>query len=193
MQIKKIIFLIFLFFLPALLFSQNSNEKIYINNYFNYNNLSNITPAYRSYTDTILPEKKSPTKAMIFSALIPGLGQFYNKSYWKIPIIYGLSGYFVYMYKTNNDNFHKYSDKYEAALVSEDDNIKGMATTYQSWREYYRDYRDSFIWYISILYLVNILDAYVDAHLFDFNVMEDYKSLPGKAASIYSIKFKINF
>ena len=52
-----------------------------------------ITSAGVSQTDTLKNlNLKSPTKAMLMSAVLPGLGQFYNKSYWKIPIIYGLAG-----------------------------------------------------------------------------------------------------
>jgi hypothetical protein len=190
------IFLVFLLFFPVFLISQKNVDKIDIKNYFdyNYNNLSGNFPSYRSYSDSIvIIEKKSPTKAMIFSAIIPGSGQFYNKSYWKIPVIYGVAAYFAYMYNTYNDSFHEYSDKYEAAIISDDGQILKLATSYKSIREFYRDNRDSFIWYMSLLYLVNVLDAYVDAHLFDFNVAEDYRSLPGKIQVVPSIKFKINF
>jgi hypothetical protein len=180
-------FLILFLFLPVLLISQRDVEKIDIRRYFDYNNSNNIDLPQRYYTDTITTIKKSPTGAIIRSAIIPGLGQLYNQSYWKVPVIYGVAAFFAYEYKTNNDNYKVYSIKYEA--VKETDATR--ADYYKRWREFYRDSRDSYIWYFSLLYIINILDAYVDAHLFDFSVDEDYsfRQIPGN----YSIKFKINF
>ena len=80
-----------------------------------------ITSAGVSQTDTLKNlNLKSPTKAMLMSAVLPGLGQFYNKSYWKIPIIYGLAGYFVYEIKQNDKSY-----RYYRGLFSESVKISG--------------------------------------------------------------------
>jgi hypothetical protein len=208
-------FIILLLFLPVSLISQQDNEKIdlspaagiytenssyqgirinskrkddsFIRKYFDYNSSNNYNMPLRYYTDSLTTIKKSPTGAMILSAIIPGLGQFYNQSYWKIPVIYGVAAFFTYEYKTNNDYYKIYSNKYEAVKGTDEKN----AGTYKRWREIYRDSRDSYIWYFSLLYIINILDAYVDAHLFDFSVDEDYRFR--QISGNYSIKFKINF
>lgn len=107
---------------------------------------------------------KSPAGALIRSAVLPGLGQFYNESYWKIPIVAGLGAWFIYNYADNNNKYRSYLSLYRDT----GNNI------YLINREFYRDQRDVFAIYLGILYVANLIDAYVDAHLFDFNVQEDF-------------------
>jgi len=123
-----------------------------------------------SQTDTLKnnPNAKSPTKAMLMSAILPGLGQFYNKSYWKIPIIYGLAGYFVYEIRQNDKNY-----KYYRELFIQSVQVSGGDYRYKRLRDFYRDQRDLFGIYLFVLYLANIVDAYVDAHLYNFDVGEN--------------------
>lgn len=120
--------------------------------------------------DTTFIMSKSPAGAAIRSALLPGLGQFYTESYWKIPIILGLSGYLVYGWITNNDLYVKYRDQYAKSITQSD--LSGDVNL-KLYREFYRDQRDAYAWWFGVLYLVQIADAYVDAHLFDFNVSEE--------------------
>jgi len=132
--------------------------------------------------------KKSPLVAVMLSAVLPGAGQFYNKSYWKIPIIAGLVGYFGYEYINNNNKFKDYRDQYDATITPSnpfgDENLKTL-------REFYRNQRDDFVWYFIIVYVVNLVDAYVDAHLFDFDVKEE--KLTGSGSSNIYLKVNINF
>jgi len=134
-----------------------------------------------SQTDTSKTAKKaelkSPTKAMLMSAVLPGLGQFYNKSYWKVPIIYGLAGYFVYEFKQNDRNYRYYRELYIRSIE-----ISGGDYRYKRLRDFYRDQRDLFGIYLALLYLANIVDAYVDAHLYNFDVGENLsiQVFPGK-------------
>jgi hypothetical protein len=118
--------------------------------------------------------QKSATGAMLRSAVIPGWGQFYNESYWKIPVVWGFLGWFAYNAIHQNKMYNDYKP-----LADADPN------TYKRYSDYYRDNRDSFIVYMALTYLVNIVDAYVDAHLFDFDVSETNKSMN------YTIKLKI--
>ena len=118
-------------------------------------------------TTTVTSEKfemqKSPWGAVLRSAIIPGWGQIYNESYWKVPIIWGLTGWFVYAWIDNNKQYKDYRD-----LYSETGNSR-----YQRLRDFYLDQRDEFAIYIAITYLLNLVDAYVDAHLFDFSIDEN--------------------
>ncbi len=118
----------------------------------------------------------SPKKATIMSAVLPGLGQIYNKKWWKVPIIYGgfaVAGYFL------NDNLNRinlYKDGYIAATDGDsttfnttgysNSQLLQLIDTYKTWRD---------LSYISIvvIYALNIIDANVDAHLFYFDVSED--------------------
>lgn len=114
--------------------------------------------------DTIFVMKKSPWGAVLRSAVIPGFGQFYNESYYKIPIIWGLGAWFVYGWIQNNDDY----------ITNKDLFINTEQDIYKSRRNFYRDQRDNFTIYLVLLYLLNLVDAYVDAHLFDFSVDEDF-------------------
>ncbi len=114
--------------------------------------------------DTIFVMKKSPWGAVLRSAVIPGFGQFYNESYYKIPIIWGLGAWFVYGWIQNNDDY----------ITNKNLFINTEQDIYKSRRNFYRDQRDNFTIYFVLLYLLNLVDAYVDAHLFDFNVDEDF-------------------
>ncbi len=134
--------------------------------------------------------KKSPTLAVLLSAVLPGAGQFYNESYWKIPIIGGLVGYFGYEYFRNNNLYKDYRNDYAASQTElnpdGDFNLKTL-------REFYRDQRDNFVWYFLIVYVVNMVDAYVDAHLFDFDVKEDKLTKFGTKDKEYRLIFNYRF
>ncbi len=107
----------------------------------------------------IYSPSKSPTGAMLRSAIIPGWGQFYNKAYWKIPIIWGASAGFIYYWIWNNNLYKSNADLYS----------RTGENGYYELREFYRDQRDLNGVFLFITYLLNIVDAYVDAHLFDFS------------------------
>ena len=113
--------------------------------------------------------KKDPWRAVLYSAILPGAGQFYNKSYWKIPIIAGVGGYFVFEIIKNNNNFLDYRDQYLNSQTPE--NPQGDLRL-RDLREFYSDQRDDFIIYSVILHVINMIDAYVDAQLYDFDVSD---------------------
>jgi hypothetical protein len=104
--------------------------------------------------------------AMGLSALVPGGGQIYNRSYWKVPLLLGLGGYFIYEFIDNNRQYIDYRDQYQAGLATNPAGNNRILTL----RDFYKDQRDSFGWYFLILYLANIADAYVDASLYEFDV-----------------------
>jgi hypothetical protein len=134
--------------------------------------------------------KKSPLKAVLLSAVLPGAGQFYNRSYWKVPIIAGLIGYFGYEYINNNNKFKDYRDQYNASITPENE----FGDLYlKSLREFYRNQRNDFVWYFMIVYVVNLVDAFVDAHLFDFDVRENKYTIFGKPDKTYRLKMNIRF
>ncbi|HSH20507.1 MAG TPA: DUF5683 domain-containing protein [Draconibacterium sp.] len=137
-------------------------------------------------------EIHSPKKATIYSAILPGLGQAYNKKYWKIPLIYagfGTIGYFIgwnngfystyklaYSDLTDGDpNTTSYLDLdaakyYDLENPTDYDNFK---TGLSKQSDYYRRNRDLLIIGMIGFYGLNIIDASVDAHLFDFDISED--------------------
>ncbi len=116
---------------------------------------------------------KSPWGAVLRSAIIPGWGQIYNESYWKAPVVWGFAAYFVYIWIDNNKSYKHYRDLYTSIKDSPDYDNSYKERIRVGYRDFYRDQRDEFAIYLGITYVLNLLDAYVDAHLFDFSVSEE--------------------
>ena len=117
-----------------------------------------------------------PAKAAFFSAILPGLGQAYNKKYWKIPVVYGALGGFAYMFAVNNKEYNYYRKNLFA--VNDDDSSTTNATPYNSddlqiLKLEYKKYRDFAAIGVGLVYLFNLIDANVDAHLKTFDVSDD--------------------
>jgi hypothetical protein len=116
-----------------------------------------------SPTDSVFVMQKSPWGAVLRSAVLPGFGQFYNESYWKIPVIWGAGALLISGWAYNNNLYNDNKDLY----------TNTGQTIYQYRRDFYRNQRDNFTIYLVVLYILNLVDAYVDAHLYDFTVEED--------------------
>lgn len=136
----------------------------------------------KNQEDSVFIMQKSPTIAMLKSALIPGWGQFYNDAYWKIPVVWGFLGYYFSVWISQNDKYNFYKKEYYKSI-----NSLNPEGDYQlkKFRDFYHNQRDEFTIYIFLTYFLNIIDAYVDAHLFDFNVNPDLSQL--------QMRVKINF
>lgn len=135
-------------------------------------------------TDTTKFEmKKSPWGAVLRSAVIPGFGQFYNESYWKIPVVWGTLGYLGYLWVDQNDKYKIYRDLYNQSLIADPPGNEN----YYKLREGYKDQRDLVAVFIGLTYFLNLVDAYVDAHLFDFDISE------GDGISRINLNMRINF
>lgn len=132
----------------------------------------------------------NPTKAVIYAAIFPGLGQIYNRKYWKLPIVYGGFIGFSYAITWNNRYYVDYSNGYKDIMGDdpEKDSWKNFLpygvdpeTVDKAWltdvmkrrKDYYRRYRDLSIIGTVAMYALSIIDAYVDAQLFDFNISPD--------------------
>lgn len=115
---------------------------------------------------------KSPKKAALFS-LIPGGGQIYTKKYWKVPIIYSAlatSGFFVH---DNNKNYKHYRDTYLNRLDGIGDDINYTNSELITLKDYYKRNREISIMLFSLAYILNIVDASVNAHLFQYEIDEN--------------------
>lgn len=122
-----------------------------------------------------------PAKAAFFSAILPGLGQAYNKKYWKIPLVYGLLGTAIYTYRFNDINYNKVRDAYKRRLEGYKDDefsyITDDARLVSAQKSYERN-RDLSTFFIIGVYVLNIIDANVDAHLKQFNVNDKLSFRP---------------
>lgn len=112
---------------------------------------------------------KSTTTAIILSAVLPGAGQIYTGRYWKVPIILGFGGYFAYEWIRMNDHYTQARSQYTASVNAGENNGQGDAQLLYE-RDFYHDERDRFAFYLAITYLLNIVDAYVGASLYNFDV-----------------------
>lgn len=129
----------------------------------------------------------APSKAAFYSAVLPGLGQIYNKRYWKVPIVYGAMGTAVYVYLFNDDQYDRFRSAFKrrrAGFIDDefyDINNSGIVPgepdlsdeALQDAQERYQRDRDLALVITIALYALNIVDANVDAHLKQFNVDED--------------------
>ncbi len=133
--------------------------------------------------DTIKKSKinpLAPSKAAFYSAIVPGLGQAYNKRYWKIPLVYGAIGTGLYSYSFNNKRYHQYRDAYKRRLAGyNDDNLQYLDNNRLiSGQRFYQKNRDLSLLITAGIYILNIVDANIDAHLMQFNVNENLSLRP---------------
>lgn len=125
----------------------------------------------------------SPARAAFYSAVLPGLGQAYNKKWWKVPIVVGAIGTGVYFYDRNDKDFKRYQSAYKASLAGRPHEFDGTGESPAlsddaliRAQEVFKKNRDLSL-FISIgLYALNILEANVDAHLPD-NALDTNLSL----------------
>ncbi len=127
-------------------------------------------------TDSIKPH--SPVKASVFSAVVPGLGQAYNKKYWKIPVIYAAMATTVYLSIDLNRKFKTFKQAYIYRTDGDNTTIDPYQNIYNDQTmvqivDYYKRNRDLMYILTGIVYTLNIIDASVDAHLFYFDVSDD--------------------
>ncbi len=128
----------------------------------------------------------APSRAAFYSAVIPGLGQAYNKKYWKIPIIYAGMGAGVYFYKQQDEDYNRFRDAYKRRLAGyKDDEFWGNGNEalisndrlINAQRSAQKNKSVSIIVTLAF-YLLNVVDANVDAHLKQYEVMDDLSFQP---------------
>jgi hypothetical protein len=130
------------------------------------------------------PEQKSGTKAMLLSAILPGAGQIYAHRYYTIPIIWGFGAYFAYTWNEQNNLYHDNANLFSESVRLDTAKHQGNST-YLTQRDFYHDQRDEFAIYLALTYILNIVDAYVGATLYSFDVSSEL----GQTTS--TVRFKI--
>ncbi|MDX9750110.1 MAG: DUF5683 domain-containing protein [Flavobacteriales bacterium] len=119
--------------------------------------------------------RHSPPKATLLSAVVPGAGQIYNRKYWKAPIVWAGLGTCVWFIQDNHREYHRYRDAY-LALVDDDpatvDEFNGQYAPEQvrNVMDTYRQWRDLSYLVTGLVYMLNVVDANVDAHFVRFDV-----------------------
>lgn len=146
--------------------------------------------------------KHRANRAATMSAILPGAGQVYNKSYWKVPILYGGIAALVYYIDFNQ----KYYKTFKTAYLYRSDKDTNTVDAFPNYtnddllvrRDYYRRNRDLCYIVTGVVYVLNIIDAYVDAHLKDFDVSDDlslhtrpYFNLNGRGEPVAGISLSL--
>ncbi|ASK32218.1 hypothetical protein CEY12_19925 [Chryseobacterium sp. T16E-39] len=137
--------------------------------------------------------KLNPTKAGLYSAVFPGLGQFYNKKYWKIPIVWGAVGTGVGIAMWNDKQYKKYREYYIAKLNGTPNEFidsrpwldKIALANVQDRAKRQRDYA---IAITGLIYILSIVDAVVDAHLYESRHDPDLTFKPAVIQDQFSIE-----
>jgi hypothetical protein len=208
-----------IFFLIAFLFnikSQNLTDTLSLDSATNIlqvkphsNDSSNIsvqTGVIPASSDTVpYTNYVRPRRAAILSAILPGLGQAYNGNYWKIPIIYSLFATMYFIGEDNNNRYLLFKRAYKGDTIEAINPKYYTPDKIKEYKNYYKRNRDLDIILAIGVYLLNILDANVDAHLMDFDISDDlslkinpdYNLLYGFKNNInnsgFGIKFVLSF
>lgn len=145
-------------------------------------------------------DPSAPSKAAFYSAVLPGLGQGFNKKYWKIPIVYAAIGTSIFSYDFNQKKYWDYRNAYKSRkagynndpyqnLIIDDDRLLDGA-------DFHKKNRDLSMVFIVGFYILNILDANIDSHLKQYNVNESLTLKPylnqGNELSYKSIGLSLN-
>lgn len=148
----------------------------------------------------------SPAKAAFYSAILPGLGQAYNKKYWKIPLVYGALGTGIYFYTVNNKDYNRARDAYKLRLDGKPNEFDGLngnillsdEALIRAQKSYKKD-RDLSLLVTVGLYVIQILEASTNAHLLQHNVDDNLTFSPKlikndiNNKTIVGASFNINF
>lgn len=164
------------------------------------------TTLLKNEIDTTMIEVKDPerpNRVVLHAAILPGMGQIANKKYWKLPILYGGAGTILFYIDYNNKKYQQFRNAYleQRSLpetlwkdpltinVSEDNLKRGI--------DFYRRNRDLLMILLAGVYFIQIVDAYVDAQLMDFDISEDltFRIQPGLMPDGYtsSINYGLKF
>jgi hypothetical protein len=164
------------------------------------------TTEFKNEIDTVMINVRDPgrpNRIALYAAILPGLGQIVNKKYWKLPILYGGAGTMMFYIDYNNKKYQQFRNAYleqrslpeslwkdPLAINVEQDNL-------QRGIDFYRRNRDLLMILLAGIYFIQIVDAYVDAQLMDFDISEDltFRIQPGLMPDGYttSINYGLKF
>lgn len=189
MQTRFLFLLIATFFLNQSSFSQNKPDTIATVKTDSIKLITkndSLAASKALIKDSTSKKKKySPRGAALRSAVFPGWGQFYNKKYWKIPLVYGALGTTAYAFNFNLTQYKRVAHAYRLLINQDTANYKSVDADLQPFlkagasndlRNYRNEYRKDIDYSVLIFFFfwaLNVVDATVDAHLKGFDVSDD--------------------
>ncbi len=167
-HIAGLLILLMIVVVPSLAqFRSAENSRATVSPFFSSSNI----PPLAQDSGVSMRSSRSPALATILSAVLPGSGQIYAERYWTLPLIWGFGYWFVRQYIASDRKYDEWRLEYSKRLATE---VSGPNVNYSKYvRDFYRDQRDSFAFYLALTYVLNIVDAYVGASLYNFDVSED--------------------
>ena len=137
-------------------------------------------PEHFSFRRFLTKDYPKPGRAALLSFLVPGAGQAYNKRWWKLPIVYGVLGGMIYLEVDNLREYHALRDNYKLLVDGDPDTNPTEppynridVTSMKSYRDQWRRYVEQTSLVLGLVYLLQVTDAFVDAHLHSFDVSDD--------------------
>ena len=174
MFFKKIILVLFIAFFSANLFAQKDSTNVKI---------KNIKGKIQKTQGVYNP--LSPSKAAFYSAIFPGMGQIYNKKYWKAPIVWGALAVPTYYYQINNSDYKRYRRAYKLRknglqdeFTLDDGSTSVSLETLETAQKQLRENRDMSLLTGVIIYILQIVESSVNAHLLQFNTDDNLSFKP---------------
>ena len=179
--------------------------------------------ALKRSSNTVLPTmetfKPDPTKSTWLAIVFPGGGQIYNRKYWKLPIVYGGFIGCLYAYNWNTQMYKDYRQAYLDIMDSDpnsdsykdffrpgydfEQNKEDLTEVFKKRKDRYRRWRDLSIFAFIGVYVVSVIDAYVDAQLASFDISEDLNltlqpemrpsGIGGSTTGFYGLNCNITF
>ncbi|APZ46610.1 hypothetical protein BW723_10030 [Polaribacter reichenbachii] len=176
MLFKKNILILFIAFYAVHSFAQKDSTDVKVND---VKILGNIKTSQGVY------DPLAPSKAAFYSAIFPGMGQIYNKKYWKAPIVWGALAIPVYYYQINNNDYKRYRTAYKLRKAGlqdeftlEDGSVLVSTETLETAQEQLKENRDFSLLSGIIIYVLQIVEASVNAHLLQFNTDDNLSIKP---------------
>tara|TARA_B100000809_G_scaffold187565_1_gene185861 strand:+ start:23392 stop:23988 length:597 start_codon:yes stop_codon:yes gene_type:complete len=174
--LKKIILVLFIAFFSANLFAQKDATNVKAKNTKEKRKIQEAQGVYNPL---------SPSKAAFYSAIFPGMGQIYNKKYWKAPIIWGALAVPTYYYQINNSDYKRYRRAYKLRknglqdeFTLDDGSTSVSLETLETAQKQLRENRDMSLLTGVIIYILQIVEASVNAHLLQFNTDDNLSFKP---------------
>lgn len=171
---KNSIFLYFLLLVSFNLFSQKDST-----------NVKEVKQRKKLFVQEGIYKPLAPAKAAFYSAIFPGMGQIYNKKYWKAPVVWGALAAPTYFYLTNNSEYKRFRTAYKLRKTGFQDeftddlgNVTVSLETLEKAQEQLRENRDLSLMWGVILYVLQIIEASVNAHLIQFNTDDNLSFRP---------------
>ena len=176
MFLKKNILILIIAFYSATLFAQKDSTGVKLKDIKIKGNINTTEGVYNPL---------SPSRAAFYSAIFPGMGQMYNKKYWKAPIVWAALAIPTYYYQTNNSDYKRFRTAYKLrknGLQDEFTSDNGVSTvslqTLETAQKQLRENRDMSLLSGVIIYILQIVEASVNAHLLQFNTDDNLSFKP---------------